>query len=132
MIVVGNLNSSRGEFSQFDDFETLRFMVQTNNKFNNSIISDHLSPFLFICKPLDDVVLVRSNWFFITLYGAISVSFGYLWAPYPYYFLGVYTQAEFRRIEKFSFSSLNCHFCRKIAKMITRVNSQISTSSPYI
>ena len=28
--------------------------------------------------------------------------------------------------------SLNCHFCRKIAKIITKVNSLIFKDSPYI
>ena len=44
----------------------------------------------------------------------------------------VLNQAEFREISKFSFSSLNCHFLMKIAKMIARANSRIFTNSPYI
>ena len=66
-------SASPGEFFIVRWFQTLRFMVQTNNKFNNSIISDHLSQFLFICKPLDDVVL-RSNWFLLLFT-----------EPYPYF-----------------------------------------------
>ena len=36
------------------------------------------------------------------------------------------------KFQNFGFSSLNCHFSRKIRKMITRVNSWILTKSPYI
>ena len=40
--------------------------------------------------------------------------------------------AEFREVSKHSFLSLNCHFWKKITKMVTRVNSRIFTKLPYI
>ena len=42
--------------------------------------------------------------------------------------------AEFREVSKHSFllNCLNCHFWKKITKMVTRVNSRIFTKLPYI
>ena len=57
------------------------------------------------------------------------------WHPYAQYFLesnsGLISLIGLKT-EKIAFLSLNCHFRGKIRKMITSVDSEILTNSPYI